>query len=303
MPDPPPLAAPFRSPDHPSLLPEVATASDACQRWNHRRPRWRRLSDALFEPARYAVYPLRGDRLARSFVTQHHYSGTYPAAVHRYGLIERFGGVEILAGVAVFAVPMSKPVLTKAFPTLRPYGESVELARFVLMDYCAANAESWFLARCFHDLARHGVRGVVAFADPVPRHTFNGTTVLIGRVGTIYQATNALYAGRSTARTITILGDGTVLTDRAVQKVRRQELGHLYVQRRLLALGASPPAPGEDPTAWLALALTKVSAYRVRHGGCHRYVWRLGRGADSIELGLPLLAYPKTRDPVPRRPG
>jgi hypothetical protein len=245
------------------------------------------------------VYRLSGDQVARSFVARHHYSGTYPAAVHRYALIGRMGRAELLAGVAVFAVPMSRAVLTKALPSLCPYRESVELARFVLLDSCAANAESWFLARCFHNLAATGVRGVVAFADPVPRHTTNGTTVLAGHVGTIYQATNAFYTGRSTSRLLTVLGDGTVLTARAAQKVRRQEAGHLYVRRRLMALGAPAPNRDEDPATWLGRALNEVSAIRIRHGGCHRYVWRLGPTAHKIDLGLPALDYPKAPDPRP----
>jgi hypothetical protein len=298
MPSARPRTAPSAPPDT-SCLPEIATASETCQRWNHHRPRWRRTGGALFEPARHAVHRLSGDQVARTFVTRHHYSGTYPAAVHRHGLIERTGRADLLAGAAVFAVPMSRAVLAKALPSLRPYRESVELARFVLLNSCAANAESWFLARCFHDLATRGVRGVVASADLVPRHTANGTTILIGHVGTIYQATNAFYAGRSTSRLLTVLGDGPVLTARAAQKVRRQEAGHLYVRRRLMALGAPAPKPDKDPATWLALALDEVSAIRVRHRGCHRYVWWLGPAADSIDLGLPALAYPKAPDPCP----
>jgi hypothetical protein len=45
-----------------------------------------------------------------------HYSGTYPAAVHRYGLWEG----PRLAGVAVLGVPTSAATLTNLFPELAP---------------------------------------------------------------------------------------------------------------------------------------------------------------------------------------
>ncbi len=45
----------------------------------------------------------------------------------------------------------------------RPYTESLVCSRFVLLDECPGNSESWFLAR----LLARGVRGVVSFADPV----------------------------------------------------------------------------------------------------------------------------------------
>lgn len=49
-----------------------------------------------------------------------------------------------------------------------------------------------------------------SFADPVPRRTASGVLVMPGHVGTIYAATNAVYAGRATARTVKLLPDGTV---------------------------------------------------------------------------------------------
>ncbi|WP_369253763.1 hypothetical protein [Streptomyces sp. R35] len=91
-----------------------------------------------------------------------------------------------------------------------PFSQSVECSRFVLLPECPGNSESWFLARCFRTLHADGVRGVVSFADPVPRRTSTGVLVMPGHVGTIYAATNAVYAGRATARTVKLLPDGTV---------------------------------------------------------------------------------------------
>lgn len=169
----------------------------------------------------------------------------------------------------------------------------------MLLDECPANSESWFLARCHAELLASGVRGVVSFADPVPRRTASGTLIMPGHCGRIYQATNGIYAGRATARTIKLLPDGTVLNDRAAQKVRRQEQGHQYVEARLIALGAPVPRAGCDPAVWLREALTAIGARTVRHRGAHRFIFPLGRNRRQrarIKIGI------DARPPHPRRP-
>jgi hypothetical protein len=152
-----------------------------------------------------------------------------------------------------------------------PYAESLVCLRFVLLDECPGNSESWFLARCFDALLAAGVRGVVSFADPVPRRTASGALVMPGHVGTIYAATNAVYAGRASASTVKLLPDGTVFHDRAAQKIRRQEQGCEYAAAQLTALGA--------PALWLREALTAVGARNLRHRGVHRFCGRLPRVA------------------------
>ncbi len=262
-----------------------------CQRWRDRQHSWRHATEP-FTPARYSVEPIR-DRDAKAFCLTHHYATSYPAAIHRYGLIDHADGQ--LVGVAVLAAPASHAVLTTAFPTLTPYSESVELARFVLLDQVPAPAESWMLARIFRDVRDHGVRGVVTFADPMPRHRSDGVQVKPGHLGIIYQASNALYYGRGTARTVTLLPDGTVLHDRAAQKVRSQETGHRYVEDRLATLGATPITPTDNPTRWLTAALREIQADRIRHPGNHRYLFRLGKGRDRdrIQVGPTARPYPK----------
>lgn len=98
-----------------------------------------------------------------------------------------------------------------------------------------------------------------------------------GHVGTIYQASNAVLTGRSTPRYVTVLPDGTSVSDRALQKVRAQEVGHAYVERRLLALGARPLCAGMNPARWLPDALDDVHAVRLRHRGCLRYAMLTSR--------------------------
>ncbi|NKY05623.1 hypothetical protein HF998_01185, partial [Cellulomonas hominis] len=284
-----------------AALPEVDPSGTACQRWSGGSHSFVRTRDGGFDPARYAVEPLP-EAAAKAYVTTHHYSGTYPAAAARYGLYLHEPDGPALVGVAVFGIPAQAKVLTAVFPDLAPYTQSLELSRFVLEGprggavRAPANSESWFLARCFEHLAARGVDGVVSFADPVPRRV-GGTTLFPGHIGTIYQASNARYTGRGTARTLTVLPDGTTLTARAQQKVRAREQGHGYVERRLIALGATVPRAGQDPADWLAAALHEVGAARVRHGGCLRYAFTTSRTARRrTRIALPGRPYVKTID-------
>lgn len=181
------------------------TGSSMCQRW---RPggavSWRRPEDGGFNPSRYGAAPI-SEHAAKVFVTSLHYSRSYPAARQRYGMFDLTGPAPALVGVAVRSVPASPAVLTSVFPRLEPYAESLELGRFVLEDQVPANGESWFLGQFARLAAAAGVRGLVMFSDPLPRHRADGTMIMPGHVGTIYQATNAVYTGRGTPRTLTFL--------------------------------------------------------------------------------------------------
>jgi hypothetical protein len=281
------------------LLPmETPTLSPWCQRWRERKHSWRHVRDGGFDARRYRV-DILPEAAAKSFVITHHYSRSYPASKMQLGLYDVTGRARRLVGVAVFGVPVNTAVLTKPFPDLRPFTESVECSRFVLLDECPSNSESWFLARCHTALLNEGVRGVVSFADPVPRRTASGVLVMPGHVGTIYAATNAVYAGRATARTVKILPDGTVFNDRTAQKIRRREQGYRYAQEQLLALGAAPPRPGTESAVWLREALAEVGTRNIRHRGAHRWLFRLGRtrrDREEVLLGLPV------QQPFPTRP-
>lgn len=267
-----------------------------CQRWNDGQHSWRHTSEGGFDPARYDVELIAGDAPVKAFVETHHYSRAYPAARLRAGLFE---GDE-LVGTAVFGVPMQAKVLTAPFPQLEPYIESVELSRFVLLDRVPANAESWFLAQSFRLIAAEGVRGVVAFSDPVPRVLRTGKVLSPGHVGTIYQASNGLHtASRTTARTLLIGPDGRVFSDRSVQKIRAQERGHEYAARQLVEWGARPRLDDENSTEWVRSALTSADVRRVRHPGNFRYLFRVGRTRgerNRVAVGMAAAAYPKKRN-------
>lgn len=263
-----------------------------CQRWSAGRHSWRHTSEGGFNRTRFEVVELHDDSTPRRFVVAHHYAHTYPAAIRRYGLFTR--GQQV--GVAVLGAPVRAAVLTNVFPHLTPYVESLELSRFVLLDAVPANAESWFWARCRELLARVGVAGVVTFSDPVARTTLDGRVVMPGHVGTIYQASNGRPLGRGTARTLLVLPDATVLNDRSVQKVRRDEVGHEAVERLLVANGARPRQPDEPGATYLIHALHAARVRRLRHPGCYRYAWQIGSRRRYVALGLAeSWPYPKRR--------
>lgn len=256
------------------------------QRWlkcfDHYRP-----PDEPILTAEYDVTELPDDDTAKAFVLAHHYSGSYPAARWRFGLWHH----EALEGVAVFSHPCNDRVLTNVFPGSAT--DSVELGRFVLLDRVPGNGETWMLGQCFRLLRREGLAGVVAFSDPCKRTNRFGASVFAGHIGTIYQAHNATYLGRGTARTLNLLPDGTILSERAQQKVRAAERGYPYVLRRLVEFGAEQPrscAPGQL-TRWLH-DWKKRLCRCVRHDGNHRYAWALNRHV-TLPQSLP---YPKQID-------
>lgn len=276
----------------------VATLLDPCggpwcQRWDGGRSSWRDVrTDERVRRGRYRAVAVP-EATARRYVLAHHYAGTMPATRRCYGYLDNEDGH--LAGVAVLGVPMSGRVLTAAF-RLEPYTESLELSRFVCGPEVPANGESNFLGQIFALAAEEGVRGLVCFADPVERRRADGTIVKPGHVGVIYSATNAVYAGRSTARSLVLLPDGTVFSDRAASKVRRRDRGWRYAVDQLVDRGATAPGPAADLTGWLPKALAEIGAQRVRHPGNHRYLFALGRNRTerrSVELLMQGEPYPK----------
>lgn len=280
-------------------LPEVAPASDWCQRWRDGQAQWRHRSEGDFDPRSYDVASL-DDRTAKTYVERHHDRHTYVASRLRYGVWER----DDLVGVTLLSVPVQAAVLTRPFPELFPFAESLELGRFVLADRVPGNGESWFLARVFRLAAQEGIRGVVSFSDPVARRDAEGQLTFPGHVGVIYQAAGALYSGRGTPRTLLLLPDGRVLNARALAKLRALDPGHAYVEEVLRSFGA-PPRRGADPAIWLPDALRAANVRAIRHPGNHRYLFRLGdrRARRSVHIAFPSLPYPKRVDRDLAAPG
>jgi hypothetical protein len=250
------------------------------QRWLCRVNTWRS-PDELIDPRRYAVRPIPDDTTARAFVEEHHYSASYPAARFRFGLFEQ----EALVGVAVFSHPMNDAVLTELFGGRAE--ESVELGRFVLLDSVPGNGETWFLGRIFRQLKPLGLRGVVAHSDPLPRIDAAGRVVKPGHIGTIYQAFNADYRGRTRPRRIWVLKrDGRTVPERALSKVRQRERGWQAVVERLLPYESEAAL---DPEQFDLERFLRQHTYPLRHPGNHRYVWWLAAPRPPLLVTV----YPK----------
>lgn len=257
------------------------------QRWREGRDSYRPAGEVI-ATSQYEVAPIPDDTTARTFVETHHYSASYPAARFRYGL---YRGTE-LAGTAVFSVPVNDKALSMFPGTPR---DNIELGRFVLLDNVPGNGETWFLARCFELLRPEGILGVLSFSDPTARTGSDGTTRFKGHIGTIYQAHNAYYYGRATARTLRLLPDGSVFHPYAAQKIRTMTKGWRYAVAELEAAGAEPFAETvlpalQDSRQWLATALAKVTR-PLKHPGNHRYAWVLNK-RDRKHM-KPSQPYPK----------
>lgn len=227
---------------------------------------------------------------AKQFVCAHHYSHAFPASRRCYGL---FRG-ESLCGVAVYSVPMHTGVL-RGLPDPE---SSTELGRLVLLDQEPTNSESWFIARTFDLLRSDGFTGVVSFSDPVPRCDQSGQQVFRGHIGQIYQASNAIYCGTATARTIHLLPDGSVMSARTISKIRACDTGWKYGVDLLTRAGATQPNPAWfthdthriERLEWLKLALQSVTR-SIRHTGNHKYLFGLTK---QVKRHLPSsLPYPR----------
>lgn len=263
--------------------------STTCQRWRERRDSYRPAGEVI-DPSTLAVDVI--DRTsARAFVVAHHYSGSYPASRLDVGL---FRG-RALVGVAVFSVPASQASIPARTGGL-PASAGVELGRLVLLDDVEANGETFFLARAFRFVRSEldGVRAVVSYSDPHPRATADGRLVMPGHVGTIYQAFNGRFVGRSKSRTIYLGPDGRELPPRSLSKLRNGERGDGYAYDRLLALGAPPRRSFEDARTYVARALREGPFRAERHPGCLAYVWGFDK-RDRRTLP-PALPYVKKTD-------
>lgn len=278
----------------------LATALSAtpvvCQRWRDGRASYRDINDPEpFDRRRYTVDVI-DERTARAFIRTHHYSRSYPAALFRIGL---FGANAQLEGVAVFSVPMNQRVITAY--TGVPADQGAELGRFSLLDRAPRNSETYFLGQAFKLLRRERPtwKSIVSYSDPVARHDAQGRVILPGHIGTIYQAHNGRYVGRSSARTLRLGPDGCVLSPRSLSKIRLSESGWEAAQRQIESLGAPMRKHGEDGTTWLARALACGLFRTLKHPGSHCYVWALGCSAARRKIEkhfVQEMPYPKQPD-------
>lgn len=250
------------------------------QRWRDQSPRWAP-EHRLFDTSRHEVVIL-DESSAKRFIVKHHYSGTYPAARFRVGLLNQD---DRLIGVAVFSVPCNQAVLNR-YAELETHRQGVELGRLVLLDDAAYNAESWFLSRAFKLLRRElGIRFCLSFSDPVERTNELGEVVKPGHVGQIYQALNASYYGRASKATLLLLPDGRVINPRTLGKIRREEQGRDYAIGQLVKAGAPEPHGDESGAAYIARVSTLFRKFR--HPGNLSYGWAFDKHVSTKLTPLP----------------
>ncbi len=278
----------------------------ACQRHTFKRMTYQ-TARPPFDPSRFGVEPIE-TAVARSFVETHHYSGTFPVEIASYGLFESKPNARAtLVGVAVFSIPVNTP---RALSGLLKPGQAVsDLGRFILNDHVLANAETWFLARAVKALRRDRTLAdgktprfpfSTSYSDPCPRVGVD-RIIFPGHVGAIYQASNALYTGRSRPRVLCLTRSGIAISDRALSKLRADDNDARHVYAQLRDHGAPQLEPGETGARYLARALADGPFRRVRHRGNHRYVLLPPTHAlrRKIVGAFPTLEYPKRTDPPP----
>ena len=229
----------------------------------------------VIDTSKYMVIPIDSDNIAKKFITEHHYSGSYPAARLRVGLW-KMDGPE-LVGVAVFGVP-AHPLTFARYIEDADQHEGVELNRLVILDEVASNAETWFLAQCFRVIEQRlpNTRFVLSFSDPIPRERPDGTVFMPGHLGTIYQAHNGTYVGKSSPKTTYIGPQGQTFYRRTLNKLRNGERGRDYVERQLIDIGAPPRHEDEAAADWVDRVIAVGRLKKQAHSGNHAYVWALG---------------------------
>jgi hypothetical protein len=268
--------------------------ADGCQRWRKGRDSYRPAGEVI-DPADYEVRRLDTVADARRFVETHHYSRAWVADRFRFGMFHRRDGE--LVGVAVFSTPAHPNVITNWFE-LSDWRLGVELGRFVLLDKVPGNGETWFLARCRAELRDAGIKGIVSFADPVPRTCGDGSVIFAGHVGTIYQASNAVLAGRGRGQTLRLFADGTSFHRRNRGKILNLDAGWRgavdeLVRRGAFSFGDLEAGSAAERAAWLESAIAAVTR-PLRHPGNLRYLWGLDR---RTRRQLPASdTYPKAPD-------
>ncbi len=250
------------------------------QRWKNQKCKYNPAGEVI-NPAEFDVSEI-AEKTAKDFVITHHYSQSYPAARRRFGLFQKGE----LVGVAVYSHPCNERTITNVFKNERA-ADGLELGRFVLLDSVKANGESWFLARC-HSVLKNDYVGVVSFSDDVKRTTNDGQTIFAGHLGTIYQASNAAFLGRGTARTLSVLPDGKILSDRSIQKIRSGEKGWNYTSEIFKSYGMDSdyPTEPEQRKTWLAQFL-RTKTRKLRHAGNLKYAWSFSKTVKLISLNYP----------------
>ncbi|MFZ3481729.1 hypothetical protein [Sphingomonas sp. 3-13AW] len=268
--------------------------TDRSQRWRERREMFVP-GDAEFDPSVHSVDAIDCWALAKPFVEQHHYSGSFPASRFSAGLFRNGpGGTSSLVGVCTFAQPSNNRSVAKT-ANLAHHTHAVDLGRLVLLDDVGCNGETFLVSRALRLLRQHKpeVVSVISYADPIKRRVLGSGFIHGGHIGRIYQIMDALYLGRASARTLDIMPNGLVFSPRALSKLRAGETGSEYALRQLLSAGADEMRADEDAEAWVQRLRARGFFTRIRHPGTHKYLFPLTRSAKIAAVPLVKYDYPQ----------
>jgi hypothetical protein len=242
--------------------------------------------DLFVADARYTV-DIAPHAMSKAFIVEHHYAHSFPSSVVRVGLWRD----RTLVGLANFGNPSNERVIP-CWTDLGPR-DGLELNRLLLLPEIGYGGESWFIRRALALVrAIKPIRVVLSYADPVERRSVSGQVVCPGHIGTIYQASNALFCGRAAARTVWLAPNGMIVNEKARSKISQQDVGRDYSERILADLCGEPRRFGEDPRDYLARVR---SLFRLlRHEGNLLYALPMDRDTRrALSLRYGTRPYPK----------
>ena len=188
---------------------------------------------------------------AKTLIVRNHYRHSLPGGTKlSFGVIVN----SRLFGALTFGVG---PYLGYKLVNGATPDDVVTLTRLWLSDELPWNSESKVLGIALRSLKRDtSLKFILAYSDPA-----------VGHLGTIYQATNWLYTGLSSATPLYDIGDGILHHSRSLA----HQLGSHSI-RYLTSQG--------------------ISARTVPQSAKHRYIYFLNK-VWSSRLAVPVLPYPK----------
>ncbi len=133
-------------------------------------------------------------RTAASIITEYEYLGTMPnAPIKAYGICWE----KAVGGVIVFGA-VSPPSVARSVMPEKFSAKVIQLARGACVNWAHPHAASKLIAYGLREIAKHGWRVAIAYADPDA-----------GEIGTVYQATNWIYCGLTAKRPDYLRPDGS----------------------------------------------------------------------------------------------
>ncbi|MBD7913483.1 hypothetical protein [Clostridium cibarium] len=142
---------------------------------------------------------------AKEFIVKNHYSHTFPASCISLG---SFDSTDELVGVIVYGMS-GQPKMAQSIIPYLGQNDYYELQRLFVKDCTDKNFESWFIGQSILWLKKNKneIKMLVSFSDPY-----------YGHEGTVYQATNWLYTGKTSPITVYLNSDGIVVHNRTISK-------------------------------------------------------------------------------------